>query len=189
MTAPLSPEHAFDRDPIASRPSLILEVSSRAVFHAAIVFAIWLLAAGHNRPGGGFVGGLTIAIALMLAYATGGSAGLDRALPVTPLTLIGVGMLIAQATAIVPLLLGGSILQSAAFAGDLPVFGEVKLSTVLFFDIGVMLIVMGLIAKTLHTLGGVDPRDVGPAGMRSSDSAPGNEATDNEAHGHRKDLR
>lgn len=161
MTAWRAPEEAFDRNPLATRPSLILEVSSRAVFHAAMVFAIWLLAAGHNRPGGGFVGGLTIASALILTYASGGSKGLERALPAPPLTFIGIGMLLAQATAVVPLLLGGSVLQSAAFEYDLPLFGAVKLTTVLFFDIGVLLIVMGLVAKALDTLGGADPADVG----------------------------
>jgi multicomponent Na+:H+ antiporter subunit A len=164
MSAQVSPDSAFDRDPLASTPSLILEVSSRAVFHAAIVFAIWLLAAGHNRPGGGFVAGLTMAIALILTYATGGSRGLDRALPTAPLTLIGIGMLLAQATAVLPLLFGGGVLESTAFEQDLPLFGPVKLITVLFFDTGVLLIVVGLVAKALTTLGGADPRDVGDAG-------------------------
>ncbi|HUG84574.1 MAG TPA: MnhB domain-containing protein, partial [Euzebya sp.] len=130
-------EVVFDRNPLATRPSLILQVSGRAVFQATMVFAIWLLAAGHNRPGGGFVGGLTIASALILTYASEGSKGLARALPAQPLTFIGIGMLLSQATAVLPLVLGGSVLQSAAFEYDLPVFGAVKLTTVLFFDIGV----------------------------------------------------
>lgn len=162
----------------AGRPSLILQVSTRAVFHAAVVFAIWLLAAGHNRPGGGFVGGLTIATALILTYATAGPTGLRTALPVSPLTLIGLGLLLAQATATIPLLLGGGVLQSAAVEVVLPVFGDVKLTTPLLFDLGVLLIVTGLVAKTLTTLGAVDPVDASPTTPAESAGAGWTRDTD-----------
>lgn len=154
---------AVDGGPRPTRPSLILEVSTRAVFQAVVVFAVWLLAAGHNRPGGGFVGGLTISAALVLVYANGGSAALRHVLPARPLTFLGVGMLVAQAAAVMPLFLGGSVLQSAAATVQLPVFGSVKVPSPLFFDIGVMLIVIGLVAKALDTLGAVDPRGLRPS--------------------------
>lgn len=157
MTAGGGPPHGAPREPSQTRPSLILDVSTRAVFHAAVVFAVWLLAAGHNQPGGGFVGGLTLSAALVLIYAGGGSPALRRVLPVQPLTFLGVGMLVAQAAAGVPLLLGGSVLQSAAVTLHAPVLGEVKVTTTLFFDIGVLLIVLGLVAKALDTLGAADP--------------------------------
>lgn len=146
-----------DREPTATAPSLILDVCTRAVFHAAVVFAVWLLAAGHNRPGGGFVGGLTLSAALVLTYAGGGSPALRRALPVRPLTFLGIGMLTAQATAAVPLLFGRNVLESAAVTVHAPLFGAVKVTTALFFDIGVLLIVVGLVAKALDTLGAADP--------------------------------
>lgn len=151
------PDSAFDRQPGQAVPSLILEVCTRAVFHAAAVFAVWLLAAGHSRPGGGFVGGLTISAALVLAYTGGGSRALRAVLPVQPLTFLGVGMLVAQAAAFVPLLLGRNVLQSATATGELPLFGSVTLTTTLLFDIGVLLIVIGLVSKALDTLGDVDP--------------------------------
>lgn len=154
-----TPDRAFDRAPGQGEPSLILEVSTRAVFHGVVVFAVWLLAAGHNRPGGGFVGGLTISAALVLAYASGGSHALRQVLPVRPLTFLGVGMLLALAAASVPLLLGASVLQSAVVPLDLPLFGPVKLVNPLVFDVGVLLIVIGLVAKALDTLGAVDPHD------------------------------
>lgn len=156
-----TPDSAFDRAPGQTAPSLILEVCTRAVFHAAAVFAVWLLAAGHNRPGGGFVGGLTISAALVLAYASGGSHALRQVLPVRPLTFLGAGMLFAQAAAVVPLLLGANVLESSILPLQLPIFGQVKFVTPLVFDIGVMLIVIGLVAKALDTLGAVDP--LGPS--------------------------
>lgn len=152
-----TPDSAFDRAAGQAEPSLILDVCTRAVFQAAVVFALWLLAAGHNRPGGGFVGGLTISAALVLAYASGGSHGLRRALPLRPVTFLGIGMLVAQAAAVVPLLFGAGVLESAALPLHLPLFGEVTLVTTMVFDIGVLLIVIGLVAKALDTLGAVDP--------------------------------
>lgn len=165
-----SRDAAFDRDPTAARPSLILDVSTRAVFQVAVLFAVWLLAAGHNRPGGGFVGGLTIAAALVLVYANGGAAALRAALPARPVTFLGVGLLFAQVTSTVPLLLGYGVLESRVFDLHLPVFGDVHVPTPLFFDIGVLLIVIGLLAKALDTLGATDPSEnlgTGPTGGRS----------------------
>lgn len=166
------PDSAFDRAPGQATPSLILDVCTRAVFHAAAVFAVWLLAAGHNRPGGGFVGGLTIAAALVLAYASGGSAQLRAVLPVAPLTFLGAGMLIAQAAAFVPLAFGASVLQSSAITVGLPLFGDVKFVTPLIFDIGVLLIVIGLVAKALDTLGAVDPSNGHDEDTADEDAAP-----------------
>lgn len=157
MTAPR--DAAFDAEPTAARPSLILDVSTRAVFQAAILFAVWLLAAGHNRPGGGFVGGLTISAALVLVYANGGAQALRAVLPVQPVTFLGVGLLFAQATATVPLLAGQGLLESRLIDLHLPLFGDIHVATPLFFDIGVLLIVVGLLAKALDTLGAADPDD------------------------------
>lgn len=170
MTTPSDGSRGVPREPSDTRPSLILEVSTRAMFHAAVVFAVWLLAAGHNRPGGGFVGGLTLSAALVLIYAGGGPPALRRALPARPLTLLGLGMLVAQATAVVPLLFGRSVLESAVATFQLPVVGAVKVTTTLFFDIGVLLIVLGLVAKALDTLGAADPTGEPDATSPSGDT-------------------
>ncbi len=51
------------------------------------------------------------------------------------------------------LLLGGEVLQTAILETTLPVLGDVKLVTSLFFDIGVYLIVVGLVLDILRSLG------------------------------------
>src|SRR5699024_2122008 len=38
--------------------SIVLEVAVRLMFHAFLVFSVYLLFAGHNNPGGGFAAGL-----------------------------------------------------------------------------------------------------------------------------------
>jgi multicomponent Na+:H+ antiporter subunit A len=51
------------------------------------------------------------------------------------------------------LLFGGEVLQTAILETTVPVLGHVKLVTSLFFDVGVYLIVIGLVLDVLRSLG------------------------------------
>ena len=135
------------------RRSVILEVVTRILFHSILVFSIFLLFSGHNEPGGGFAGGLVAGLALVLRYLAGGRYELGEAAPVDPGLLLGVGLLVAGGTGVVGLVLGADVLQTAILETTLPVLGDVKLVTSLFFDIGVYLIVVGLVLDILRSLG------------------------------------
>jgi multicomponent Na+:H+ antiporter subunit A len=135
------------------RRSIIFEVVTRLVFHSMIVFSIYLLLAGHNLPGGGFAGGLTAGLALTLRYLAGGRFELREATPVGAGTLLGIGLATAAASGVVPLLLGGQVFQSAIIELWLPVFGDVKFVTSTIFDIGVYIVVIGLVLDVLRSLG------------------------------------
>lgn len=145
------------------RPSLILDFVSRTVFSTVLVFSLYLLFSGHNQPGGGFVGGLVAGVSLVLVYASGGVDEVRHVLPVRGEVILGVGLLFAQMTAVIPWIFGRQVLQSEIFDLHLPVFGELHLATPLFFDIGVYLVVVGLAATTLTTLGAQEPRSTGAA--------------------------
>lgn len=136
-----------------SRPSLILDTTTRAVFPPVMVFSLYLLFVGHNAPGGGFVGGLTAGIALVLLYAGGGIERVRAVATVPYETLLGSGLLIACVTGLASLLLGEPFQSSAILETDVPLLGHVKLVTVLFFDIGVYVIVVGLVLALLTVLG------------------------------------
>jgi hypothetical protein len=56
-------------------------------------------------------------------------------------------------TALVPILTGNSVLDHAAFDRDLPVLGAVKTTTALIFDIGVYLVVIGLVLMSYEAFG------------------------------------
>lgn len=142
-------------------PSLILETGVRAVFHTALLFSVFLLFAGHNAPGGGFVGGLVAASALVLRFVKGGAAEVRATLPLAYPTLLGVGLLLASVTAVVPLAVGGQLLESYKVDLDLPVLGVLHLNTALPFDIGVYVVVLGLAAGFLSTLGAEGGTDEG----------------------------
>ena len=135
------------------RRSIIFETATRLLFHSMIVFAVFLLFSGHNAPGGGFAAGLVVGIALTVRYLAGGRYELSEAAPVHPGLLLGSGLFLSAGVGLVALLSGGSMLQSVIIELTVPVLGSVKLVTSLFFDIGVFLVVIGLVLDILRSLG------------------------------------
>ncbi|WP_354189128.1 Na+/H+ antiporter subunit A [Arthrobacter sp. UYCu712] len=135
------------------RRSIIFEVVTRLIFHSMIVFSVYLLLAGHNLPGGGFAGGLTAGLALTMRYLAGGRYELREATPVSAGALLGIGLATAAVSGVAPLLLGGQVFQSAIIELWLPVFGDIKFVTSTLFDIGVYIVVVGLVLDVLRSLG------------------------------------
>ncbi|RBO87784.1 multisubunit sodium/proton antiporter MrpA subunit /multisubunit sodium/proton antiporter MrpB subunit [Nocardia puris] len=133
--------------------SMVLQVTTRLIFPTIMVMSIYFFFAGHNAPGGGFAGGLTAGLALTLRYLAGGRYELGEALPVDAGHLLGAGLALSAGTAAASLLLGAPPLSSAIIEVTLPIFGDVKLVTALFFDLGVYLIVVGLVLDVLRSLG------------------------------------
>ncbi len=118
------------------RRSIVFEVVTRLMFHSMVLFSLYLLLAGHNTPGGGFAGGLLAGLALTLRYLAGG------------------GLALASLAGLMPLFFGGQVLQSAYVEfHDLWLLGDVKLVTATVFDIGVYLVVVGLVVDVLRSLG------------------------------------
>ncbi|WP_447946317.1 Na+/H+ antiporter subunit A [Microbacterium lacticum] len=134
--------------------SIMLEVIVRVLFHTIIVVSIYLLFAGHNLPGGGFAGGLVAGMALVMRYIAGGRYELGAAAPTDAGRLLGAGMTLAIACAVVPLLFGAAPLTSYFWEADIPVIGHVEFVTSTLFDIGVYLVVIGLVLDVLRSLGG-----------------------------------
>lgn len=133
--------------------SLVLEITTRLVFPTVMVLSLYFFFAGHNHPGGGFAGGLTAGLALTLRYLAGGRYEIGEALPVDAGKILGVGLLFCTGTAAMSLLLGAPVLSSAIFELTLPLLGDIKIVTALFFDVGVYLIVVGVVLDILRSLG------------------------------------
>ena len=133
--------------------SPILTAAVDTIVPTMLVFALFMLFAGHSSPGGGFVGGLVAVAALTLRYIDSGVPGLRANLAVSPFVLLGLGILFSTATGTVPVVLGDTYLESNISEFSLPVIGAVKLTTPLFFDIGVFLVVLGSGLMLLETIG------------------------------------
>ncbi|AWB96416.1 Na+/H+ antiporter subunit A [Agromyces badenianii] len=134
--------------------SILIEVLVRLLFHPAIIVSVYLLFVGHNAPGGGFAGGLLAGLALVARYLAGGRYELGEAAPVDAGRLLGTGLLLAAGTAAGALLFGGPVFESAWFETEVPVLGTISIGTSTLFDIGVYLVVVGLVLDILRSLGG-----------------------------------
>ncbi|PZF99441.1 Na+/H+ antiporter subunit A [Micromonospora deserti] len=146
------------------RRSIVLEVVTRLLFHTVVVLSLFLLFSGHNAPGGGFAGGLVASLALAVRYLAGGRYELAEAAPIGAGTVLGAGLAVSVGGGVIALAAGGSVLQSARIDLWLPVIGEFYLVTSLFFDVGVYLVVVGLVLDILRSLGAEVDRHVEAAG-------------------------
>jgi len=144
-----------------NRRSVILELAAQVIFYPVLVGAVWLLFAGHNQPGGGFVGGLVVGTAITLRYLAGGIAEVRSLTRVRPWTILGTGLLIASLTAATSLVIGHEALESAVVDVDIAVVGHVETTTALFFDIGVFVLVVGLVLMMFEAFGD-ESRDEAP---------------------------
>ena len=139
------------------RRSTIFEIVTRLVFHTVLLWSIYLLLAGHNQPGGGFAAGIVGGLALCLRYLAGRGFELRAALPVMPAVLLGTGMFVAAGAALIPLAFGSPALRTWHTYVEVPLVGEVHLVSSLLFDVGVYLVVLGLMLDILRSLGsGID---------------------------------
>lgn len=133
--------------------SILLEVVIRLIFHAVIVLSLFVLFSGHNATGGGFAGGLVAGLALAGRYLAGGRYELGAAAPLDAGKLLGAGLIFAGGTATLPLFFGLAPLESVVFDFHLPLIGELEVVSSTFFDIGVYLVVVGMVLDVLRSLG------------------------------------
>lgn len=148
--------------------TLLLEMTSRALFPTILVFSLYLLCVGHYGPGGGFAAGLVAALAFVLRYVAGGSTDPGAAVPVRGPVLMGLGLTVAVVTALAPLPAGEPVLSSAKLTVPLPLLGEVDLVTSLFLDVGVYLLIVGVVLDLLRALGSGIARDMRATGEETS---------------------
>lgn len=146
------------------RRTLLLEITSRGLFPTILVFSVYLLCVGHYGPGGGFAAGLVAGLAFVLRYLAGGSTDPGALVAVRPPVLMGLGLTVAVLTALAPLLAGAPVLSSAKFTVPVPPLGELEVVTSLFLDVGVYLLIVGVVLDLLRALGSGIERDMRKAG-------------------------
>ncbi|MEX2543379.1 MAG: MnhB domain-containing protein [Trueperaceae bacterium] len=120
-------------------PDIFFRTLSMPIVFVLIAIGLHFFLRGHNAPGGGFVAGLIIAVAALLVRMSGNR----RLLTVRPMRFIPVGLVLAIATGIVPMLAGNGFLTSAYGYRTWPLIGEFEWATAVLFDAGVFLVVVG----------------------------------------------
>jgi multicomponent Na+:H+ antiporter subunit B len=133
--------------------SFILRQAVTVIALIVQVFAFYLFFRGHNLPGGGFIAGVASGIGVLLAVLARGKAVAAALFPFDPLRLSAWGLAVAAATGLVGLLLGDAFLTHYHYkSSDFPVLGSLYLGTPLLFDLGVYMVVVGVITKVSFVL-------------------------------------
>lgn len=135
-----------------SRRTMLLETGADLIVPTVMVFSLYLLFAGHNQPGGGFIAGLVAGAGLAVRTLAADPDGEPQPVWASE-SLMGLGLLMATGTAIASWFFGGQLLESGSVVWNLPILGKVKIFSVLAFDMGVFLVVVGLVVAVLNGLG------------------------------------
>jgi multicomponent K+:H+ antiporter subunit A len=114
--------------------------------------SVYFFMRGHNQPGGGFVAGLVMSVALLLQFIVSGTEWVEEHLRIYPRRWIAVGLLLALATGGGAVVLGYPFLTTHTAHLHLPLLGEVHLPSALFFDLGVFSLVLGATMLILTAL-------------------------------------
>ncbi len=134
--------------------SVLLRGAAVLVVPVQLVLSVFLLLRGHNEPGGGFIGGLVAAGAILLWGISRDFDAARRLLVLRPETWLGLGVLVAVGSGFAGPMVGLPVL-TGLWAGQIPsvpLLGGVKLGTPLYFDIGVYLVVVGVVTRMAFSL-------------------------------------
>jgi len=135
--------------------SLILRSGARFLIPLMLLFSVVVVARKHNEPGGGFVGGLVAATAFALVLLSEGLAEARRILRLDPLALVAAGLFVALASGVPPLLRAWPFMTGLWLKVPLPVVG--KVGSPVMFDVGVYLVVLGIVLGILFALAEEEP--------------------------------
>ena len=125
----------------------VLRVGAKIVIPLLAIAAVVLFWRGHDEPGGGFIAGLVAGAAVAVASIS----GIRLCIPSAGV-LLAAGLVIALASAFLGPLVGGTIMEPIKIS--VPLLDYVTSS--LIFDLGVFLIVVGLVRAALERLDGLD---------------------------------
>ncbi|MFQ5861116.1 MAG: MnhB domain-containing protein [Dehalococcoidia bacterium] len=119
-----------------------------------ILLALQLLIEGHNRPGGGFIAGVLMAVVITLQFITRGRGGVSSFLQLPYRWVLGFGLLLAGGMGALSLLLGYPFLTGLRGEWTLPLFHiPMSVSIVLMFDVGIFVLVIGALVLAILSLG------------------------------------
>lgn len=131
---------------------VILQSVTKIVVFIILTLALYLFFSGHHNPGGGFVGGLGLASAIVLLLLAFDLEKINIGIPVDFKIVAAVGAFIAVATGVGALVFGAPFLSQTFGYFDLPYFGETELSTVTIFESGVALAVVGVVVTIITSI-------------------------------------
>ncbi|MGC1495028.1 MAG: monovalent cation/H+ antiporter subunit A [Sulfitobacter sp.] len=152
---------------------MMMVVLTRMIMPVVLLVGFYIFLRGHNEPGGGFIAGLIVSIAVVMQYMASGFAWTSARLKYPYHGVIGAGVLIAGLTGIGSWFVGKPFLTSDFTYVRIPPFEKFELATAALFDLGVFLAVVGAVmlslegfsrlARRAHVPDNEHPMDIDPS--------------------------
>lgn len=168
----------YSKDISQDRHPLMMVVVTRVLMPIALLVGIFIFLRGHNEPGGGFVAGLVVAIALLMQYMASGFAWTQDRQRIEYHTMIGFGVIIAGLTGAGAWVVGRPFLTSAFTYIHLPPIEEFEIATAMLFDLGVFLTVLGAVMLMLYSLSRIARYAGSTVNVTAMDYDPANRVDD-----------
>lgn len=154
-------------------PSEVVRVVCAVVGPFVTVFGIYVIAHGHYGPGGGFAGGVVVAMAVVLTrmiFASQASAKVFP--PAAALPAMGIGMAVFLAAGFVPMLGGGAFLDYAASPIAATDDAYTRYLGIFVVEVGVGLVVAGGLVLIYDLLVRPDPTTPGSDAREPNNRSP-----------------
>lgn len=131
---------------------VILRTVTKIVVFIILTFGVELFFAGHNSPGGGFIGGLVLSSAFVLLFLVYDIETVQEGIPLDFKKVAALGVILAIGTGVGAVLFGAAFLTQTFGHFHLPLLGETELATVVLFEIGVALTVVGTVVTIIVSI-------------------------------------
>ena len=141
--------------------TIAVRAVARLLLAPSLVVAVAIMVKGYAHVGDGVSAGVIVALAVSLQYVAFGRLRAEAALPCLRLAplVAGMGLLLAIAVGFFPILGGRPVFTHWPPPGVHPMrIGTLEVLTAFVFDIGVFLLVVGVLVVLVHQLA-----DDGPA--------------------------
>jgi len=131
---------------------MVPAVLVRLLLPISVLVSVYFFMRGHNQPGGGFVAGLVMSVALLLQYIISGTEWVEEHLRIYPRRWIATGLLFALMTGGGAVVAGYPFMTTHTAHFDLPLLGQLHVPSATFFDLGVFALVLGATMLILTAL-------------------------------------
>ena len=130
---------------------MMMVVLTRVIMPVVLLVGFYIFLRGHNEPGGGFIAGLIVSIAVVMQYMASGFSWASARLKYPYHGVIGAGVLVAGFTGIGSWFVDKPFLTSDFTYVRIPPFEKFELATAALFDLGVFLAVVGAVMLSLES--------------------------------------
>lgn len=132
--------------------SVILQAAARLLTSLILLFSIYVLLRGHDESGGGFIGALIASGGFAFYKFAYGTDTVRESLPLSPHYICLTGLTLAVIAGLPGMFEGAPFLTGLWSEAYLTGRSTMAISTILLFDIGVYLVVIGAVLTLLLTL-------------------------------------